>query len=307
MVRVYSSGSFRSFCLAVAMMPVFTVMLSLHCFAAESQEKMPEWYAAATIDAQQGISIGRNSAAAKLWLGTTNSLAAAGVSAAAAGFPAVVEAPRRGVDWGSILRQSAVFVSIEQGFRIATQPGTQEAFRGGFFKDWFRAVKATKGWGDGDDFLTNYIGHPMQGSVAGYIFVHNDPRGRYQTFNWNSSYWSSRLKAAAWSALYSAQFELGPFSEASIGNVGYHGGSLSGAVDLVITPLAGLGWQAGEDALDKYLIIRIEDWTQNPVILMLARSFLNPTRSFANVIRLKLPWTRDTRPGIWRHDIESRH
>jgi hypothetical protein len=103
----------------------------------------------------------------------------------------------------------------------------------------------------------------------------------------------------AWSAFYSVQFELGPISEASIGNVGYHGGSQSGAVDLVVTPLAGFGWQVGEEALDKYLIQKIETRTRNPVVLMLVRSFLNPTRSFANLMRGSVPWSRDTRPGIW--------
>jgi hypothetical protein len=136
--------------------------------------------------------------------------------------------------------------------------------------------------------------------------VHNDPGGRYQTFNWSSAYWNSRLKATLWSAIYSTQFELGPISEASIGNVGYPGSSLSGAVDLVMTPLGGLGWQVGEDALDKYLVMRIETWTSNPVILMLARGFLNPTRSFANVMRLKVPWHRDTRPGIWNASVDNR-
>jgi hypothetical protein len=106
--------------------------------------------------------------------------------------------------------------------------------------------------------------------------------------------------------LYSTQFELGPISEASLGNVGYPGSSLSGAVDLVMTPLGGLVWQVGEDVLDKYFITRIEGWTSNRVILTLARGFLNPTRSFANLIRLRVPWTRDTRPGIWNAPVEVR-
>jgi hypothetical protein len=205
-------------------------------------------------------------------------------------------ARRQGVDWGGIVAQSAAFILVEQGYRLGTQPGTREALKGEFFDDWFKSVKSTKGWGDGDDFLTNYIGHPMQGSVVGNIFVQNDPRGRNQVFGWNSGYWNSRLKATAWSAFYSTQFELGPISEASIGNVGHYGGSLSGYVDLVVTPLAGLGWQVGEDALDKYLIVRIETWTSNQVILKLARSFLNPTRSFANMMRMATPWSRSTRP-----------
>jgi hypothetical protein len=211
-----------------------------------------------------------------------------------------VRAKQQGVDWKGLLFQSSYFLLIEQGFRLGTQPGTRAALEGEFFDDWFKSVKSTKGWGDGDDFLTNYIGHPMQGSVTANIFVQNDPRGRNQVFGWNSEYWNSRLKATAWSAVYSTQFELGPISEASLGNVGYQGKSQSGAVDLVITPIAGLGWQVGEDAIDKYLIVKIETWTRNPVILMLARSVLNPTRSFANTMRMAVPWARDTRPGIWK-------
>jgi len=212
--------------------------------------------------------------------------------------PPIESSQTGGVDWKGVLLQSATFLAVEQGFRLALQPGTREALKGEFFDEWFKSVKSTNGWGDGDDFLTNYIGHPMMGSATGYIFVQNDSKGRSQVFNWESSYWNSRLKATAWSALYSTQFELGPISEASLGNVGYQGKSLSGYVDLVITPVAGLGWQVGEDVLDRYLITRIENWTSNTWILIIARSILNPTRAFANAMRMKLPWTRETRPGI---------
>jgi hypothetical protein len=207
----------------------------------------------------------------------------------------------KGVNWKGVWGQSAFFLGIEQGYRLGTQPGTRNALKGPFFDDWFTSVAATHGWGDGDDFLTNYIGHPMEGGVVGNIFVQNDPRGRMLEFSWSSPYWNSRLKATAWTALYSTQFELGPISEASIGNVGYPGQSLSGAVDLVVTPLAGLGWQVGEDALDKYLIVKIETWTSNRLVQTLARSFLNPTRSFANAMRLQVPWNRDMRPGLWKN------
>ena len=250
---------------------------------------------------KEDTSVTRDPVPAKSWSRTGNSFPAVNTSAAGASYSVIEGIPRSGVNWTGVFSQSALFLSIEQGFRLGTQPGTRDALKGEFFDDWFHSVRATKGWGDGDDFLTNYIGHPMQGSVAGYIFVQNDPGGSLQVFGRNPSYWTSRLKAAAWSAVYSTQFELGPFSEASVGNVGYNGDSLSGAVDLVVTPLAGLGWQIGEDMIDKYLIIRIERWTKNPVTRMLARGVLNPTRSFANMMRLKVPWSRDTRAGIWRN------
>lgn len=211
-----------------------------------------------------------------------------------------IEGKRRSkVNWEGILRQSACFLAVEQGFRLGTQGGTRSALKGNFIDDWFKSVTSTSGWGDGDDFLTNYIGHPMAGSVASNIFVNNDSGARELTFSWESPYWDSRLKAMAWAAIYSTQFELGPISEASLGNVGSHGNSMSGFVDLVVTPLGGFGWQVGEDVLDKYLITWIERKTQNRWILLLSRSFLNPTRSFANLMRLEIPWHRETRPGIW--------
>ncbi len=203
------------------------------------------------------------------------------------------------VNWKNILLQSELFLGIQQGWRVAFQPTTREALRGKFFDDWFEAVKSTRGWGDGDDFLTNYVGHPMAGGVVGNIFVQNDPRGHATTFGKERAYWTSRLKGMLYTAAYSAQFELGPISEASIGNVGHMGNSQSGAVDLVITPLAGFCWQVGEDVLDRYLITKIESRTTNPVALMLARSVLNPTRAFANLMRFRVPWTRETRSGIF--------
>jgi hypothetical protein len=118
--------------------------------------------------------------------------------------------------------------------------------------------------------------------------------------------WVKSVKSTAWSALYSTQFDLGPFSEASLGNVGYYGKSQSGMVDLVVTPLAGLGWQVGEDLLDKHLIVKIENWTGNRMVQTIARGLLNPTRSFANTFRLKVPWSRDTRPGIWGKNAQNR-
>ena len=210
-----------------------------------------------------------------------------------------------GVDWKGVILQSAFFLGIEQGWRL-NQPTTRDCLTGKFFDDWFKSVKGTHGWGDGDNFLTNYIGHPMEGSVTNYIFAQNDPRGRNHSFGWNSPYWKSRMKATAWSAFYSTQFEIGPISEASLGNVGQPGVSDAGWVDLIVTPLAGLGWQVGEDALDKYIVMRIESWTGNRLVLTLTRGFLNPTRSFANMMRLKVPWHRDTRPGIWGRGVGNR-
>jgi hypothetical protein len=55
-------------------------------------------------------------------------------------------------------------------------------------------------WGDGDDFLVNYIGHPLQGAVSGNIFIQNDPHGRSERFGKSGAYWKSRFRAMLFAA-----------------------------------------------------------------------------------------------------------
>jgi len=211
--------------------------------------------------------------------------------------PAAVT-PSQKFHWRPALRQSFLFLLIEHGFRAGTQGYTrQRTVEGPFFQDWFDSVGGIRGWNDNDAFAANYIGHPMQGAAAGYIQIQNDPKGIRQEFGRSPEYWKSRMKATAWSAAYSVQFELGPLGEATIGNVGQKRGT-GGAVDLVVTPVVGLGWMVTEDALDKYVIRGLEQRSQSRNLRALARSFLNPSRSFANLLRRKLPWHRDTRDGV---------
>ncbi|HEY6402593.1 MAG TPA: hypothetical protein VI479_14350 [Blastocatellia bacterium] len=66
-------------------------------------------------------------------------------------------------------------------------------------------------------------------------------------------------------------------------------------VDLVVTPVVGTGWLVGEDMLDRYLVLPLEDKIGNRVVGLLIRTFLNPTRSFANILRGQRPWYRDNR------------
>lgn len=205
-----------------------------------------------------------------------------------------------GVRWKALLSQSLLFLGVEHGFRIATEEPTRDNLPGRFFHDWGQAVGNLHGWADGDDFLINYVGHPMQGAVAGYIWVQNDPKYQRTEFGRNRAYWKSRLRAAAFAWAYSEQFEIGPISEATVGKIQARYPQ-QGYVDHVITPAVGLCWMMAEDALDKYLITHIEDHTQNRWAKMFARAGLNPSRSMANVMRMELPWHRDTRPGIW-HD-----
>jgi hypothetical protein len=52
-----------------------------------------------------------------------------------------------------------------------------------------------------------------------------------------------------------------------------------GLVDVVATQTLGLAWMVGEDAVDRYLLKRIERRYHNPYIRVLSRGMLNPMRS----------------------------
>ena len=198
-------------------------------------------------------------------------------------------------DWNPALTQSMRFLLMEHGFRLAFQPGTRRRLGGPFFRDYVDSVKATHGWGDSDNIFLNYVAHPMQGAMVGYIQVQNDPNARKLEFGRSREYWNSRLKALAWSTAYSTQFELGPISEASIGNVGQRKGT-SGYVDLIITPTGGFAVMLAEDALDRFIVRKWEARTRSVPMRTFYRIAFNPCRAFANVLRGKGPWHRDNRP-----------
>jgi hypothetical protein len=194
--------------------------------------------------------------------------------------------------WSRAIKQSLLFLGVQHGYAM-TQPKTRRDLRGGFFEDYVHSVKSLHGWDDGGRFFTNYIAHPMQGSLLGFIQIQNDPKGMQLSYDNSTAYWRSRLKALAWSAAWSTQFEIGPVSQASIGNVGLHGKQTY--VDLVVTPIGGFGLLVVEDFLDKNLIQLIERRSSGSFYIKVAsRVFLNPTRSVANLLRFKPPWYRDS-------------
>ena len=196
----------------------------------------------------------------------------------------------KGFRWKPALLQSLGFLALEHGVRLHEQK-TREGLKGPFFSDWGKSLKNVGGWGDGDSILTNYIAHPMQGAVSGYIQVQNDPRGRQAEFGRSRQYWHSRLKALAWSAGYSTEFELGPISEAAIGNVGMIKGT-AGWVDLVMTPIGGFGMMLAEDVLHRYVLKKLEARTNRRWKLAAYRIFFNPSRTFAGVMAGRFPWQR---------------
>jgi hypothetical protein len=210
-----------------------------------------------------------------------------------------VQAKEHGIDWGPLLKQSLFFTTIQHSFRLATEPGTREGFRGSYWRGWGQSVRSMHGWADGDPFYVNYVGHPLQGSTSGYLFVQNDPAYRDVQFGLNRRYWRSRMRAMAFAWAYSTQFEIGLLSEAMIGKI-QATPPQQGFVDHVVTPTIGVGaFMVAEDMLDRYVIRWFESRVRNPYARMMMRGWLNPARSMANMLRFEAPWRRDFRGAIF--------
>jgi hypothetical protein len=212
------------------------------------------------------------------------------------GANSCVEGFSKSFQWQPALMESGLMLSFQHATRMV-QAKTRRELGGPFFSDYFESVSTIHTWNDSNSILTNYVGHPMMGAVAGYIQIFNDPRGRCLKFEPSSrSYWKSRLKAMAWSAAYSTQFEIGPISEASIGNVGKQPPTM-GVVDLVVTPIGGFAVTLLEDFVDRRFISQWERGA-SPTKARFYRVALNPCRSLANLLRFKRPSYRDARPPL---------
>jgi len=207
--------------------------------------------------------------------------------------------------WAPMLRQSFTWVLMQNGMNLALGPDFRHSIsHGNFFSNYVDAATAPHRfthWDDGDEFLVNYIGHPMMGSVVDRIYIQNDPKAAGLEVGKDRAYWTARGRALLFTAAYTAQWKVGPLGEASIGNVGKgiyaspRTGKItngSGLVDFVVTPVVGTAWNIGEDTLDKFVVKRLRSKTNNPLLLT-SLSFLTPTHSMANVVRFKPPWYRD--------------
>lgn len=205
-------------------------------------------------------------------------------------------------DWSRVIQQALMFTVIQHGFRYATENGTRNP-GAPFFPGYANAIEGLHGWSDGDPFLVNYIGHPLQGAVAARIWIQNDPKYRDVEIGRDSRYWKSRFRATAFAWVQSVQFEIGPLSEASIGSIQKRWPE-QGFVDHVVTPVVGLGWLLMEDAVDKYLVRRLEP--NHKWLSIFLRGGLNPSASFANVMAGKYPWHRQDRSDYpWRYTSAS--
>ena len=216
--------------------------------------------------------------------------------------------------WPAML-QSVEFTVSSDAFRVATDSGLQYNLEHlPYFHNWFVSYGGYNlhRWADGDDFIVNDVGHPLQGAVFSRIFFQNSPRGRNAVIGKNRDYWMTRLKGVAWAAVWEAQWKVGPFSETSIGNAGgfiylpgcgYKASCLTdppkgvhkpptnntGLSDWVMTPWGGMLWVMGEDTLEKYVVVPV---ARNHRILggRVLRAMLEPSKDWAALFMGKLVW-----------------
>jgi len=200
--------------------------------------------------------------------------------------------------------ESLLYTGIMHTFNLATEPGTRDALNGQWFHNYIHSLGELRGWSDDDKFMAPYVGHPIEGSIFGFIERQNDPKFKQVQLGDGRDYWVSLLRSMAFSAVWHTQWKIGPISEASIGNVMLH--ASPGFITLVDTPTLGFATMLAEDAADRYLIVGLENRSTNRALIILARSFLNPGRTFANIMAFKPPWNRDTRMGLFGENYEIR-
>jgi len=212
--------------------------------------------------------------------------------------------PDTKVHWMPAIRESLYYTGIMHTFDIVTEAGTRDALNGHWFQHYTRSVSELRGWSDSDTFMAPYAGHPIEGSIFGFILRQNDPRYRTVQLGDGRDYYISLLRSMAYSAMWHTQWKIGPASEASIGNVMLH--ASPGFITLVDTPTLGAVTMFAEDAADRYLIMGLENRTDNRILIVLARCFLNPGRTFAYMMAFQAPWNRDTRLGLFGQNREVR-
>jgi hypothetical protein len=210
----------------------------------------------------------------------------------------------KNLKWRIANQESLLFTGVMHTFNIWTEPGTRDTLNGHWLQQYRQSVSELRGWSDSDRFMAPYVGHTIEGSVFGYIERQNDPKYRAVQWGDGREYFISLLRSLAYSAVWHTQWKIGPASEASIGNVMLH--ASPGFITLTDTPTLGTVEMIAEDAADRYVIMGLENRTTNPFLILLTRSFVNPGRSFANVMAFRFPWDRATRMGLFGQNHQIR-
>ena len=221
--------------------------------------------------------------------------------------------------WKGLILQSLSFEMLQNATRVMTadQHDRHILLNKPFWSDYWASLNQfnMRRWNDGDSIKVNYIGHPMQGAISGYIQIQNDPRGRELRISRDHAYWKSRYYSFLWTTVYSTWWEIGPLGETAIFNQGGFTYPIrcdnrpgtsnycelpkttytnnTGWVDFIVTPIVGTLWLIGEDTIDRYVSDRLVEHDPGAFKYKLIRASLNPPRSLANMLRGHYPWWRD--------------
>ncbi|MFY9740379.1 MAG: hypothetical protein WA252_20460 [Candidatus Sulfotelmatobacter sp.] len=227
------------------------------------------------------------------------------------------EGKKESFRWGRALKEAGTFLVIEQAWVVHTDFPWVVSEKDIPFNHYWRDYKQSLerwwevGWSAGENPMYNYVGHPIQGAITEYIFFQNDPKSRYLEFSKSKQYWLSRVKATIFNGVYSTQWSIGPISEMTVEKYGSNDRpqwTASGAfpcnpkiqqcywgvgkVNLVMTPVGGLGWVLAEDWMDKNIVRRVERKTTNRLLIDTTRCTFNPIRAAGNILHGNRPWFR---------------
>jgi len=211
-------------------------------------------------------------------------------------------APECRVHWHQLIISASLYNAFQDAGNLYTGYWYRyETMHGKWLDRYFDSVTGWRwdSWNDNNPWLDDYVGHPMMGAITSYLWIQNDPKGMTLEYSNTRPYWRSRMRALAFSTAFSLQWKFSPFGEAGIGHNGDHyfvdkgvKTNETGWVELVTTPVGGLLWTMGEDAIDKHIVHKMEMTPRRPLTL-LALSFLTPSKATANILRFRPPWYRD--------------
>jgi len=176
------------------------------------------------------------------------------------------------IDWWGLLTQQTRVDGFMHAVRLMQPKFHDPLYHSVFYKGYRDALKGYYSlplrWEDGDDVMTNDIGHPIMGAVYSYTFTDYDRRCSDIVFG-EGPYWSCLTRATIYAALASANWEWNPvMSESALGHIGKfytcdrgRCRGEGGWTDLVMTPLGGTGLRIAGDlararlwpALDRHL------------------------------------------------------
>ncbi len=220
--------------------------------------------------------------------------------------------------WRDLIWQTIEFNVAENGFRVSSDYVMRDLLaHKPFWHDFLASNRQWNmgRWSDGDDFLVDEIGHPMQGAVSAYLEIQNSPSE--SRIEWGDpGYVRSRFKGFLWATVFSTHEKIAPAGEAGVGNDGgfTYGNQChyictsktfgpgtgdtkytnnTGWTDFIVTPTVGMLWVLAEDVLDRKVSDRLTEAYTDQQWPKAIRGALNPSRSFANLLRWRMPWYRD--------------